>query len=156
MLGISFFINMALVYKVIRLQGKVTTTDSESQEKQKKKQDTVTELILNESIEIIVPTAFIVSCYMGYYGPNKDIMGIHDCSLWHHPNVESLIDFIDPVIEMALLDSCSLIVAGGMLWWFCNVKIFEEYCKTIKKYWRDLAFIGAGYLSAVSIVYFAI
>ena len=87
LLGISFFVNMALVYKAIQLNGKISATVSESHEKQKKKENTITQLVLNESIEIMVPTALIVSWCIGYYGPNKDIMGIQDCDLWHKQNV---------------------------------------------------------------------
>ena len=118
------------------------------------KEYAITDLILNEIVEIMVPTSFVISCYMGYYGPNKDILGIIGCTLWHQPNVETLIDFVSPVIEMALLDSCSLIVAGGILWWFCNINIVEECCKITKKYWKDLAFHGASFLSAVSIMHY--
>ena len=152
LLGIGFFMNMALVYKVVQLNGKVSTNGSESQQRNKMKEYAITDLILNEIVEIMVPTSFVISCYMGYYGPNKDTIGILGCTLWHQPNVENLIDFVSPVIEMALLDSCSLIVAGGILWWFCNINIVKECCKIIKKYWKDLAFHGASFLSAVSII----
>ena len=157
LLGVSFCTNMALCFKVIRYHKRISIVDSETEKMKSLKEDTATELLLNDSrmnlselVEIMVPISFIGACFAGYYGPNKDVMGIIGCSLWHQKYVEDFFSFITPVIEMALLDSASLILAGGILWWSCNINLFHEYCCTVKKYWKHLAFHGGSFLSAVS------
>lgn len=149
--GVSFCANMALCYKAIRLDRRVYSIDFEKETTKLSRDDVITELVLNEIVEVMVPVAFIGTCIAGYYGPNKDIMGILGCSFWHQQNAGNFFDFLFPVIEMALMDFGSLILAGGMLWWFCHINIFGEYCWIIKKYWKHLAFHGGAFLSTVRI-----
>ena len=150
LLGINFCINIGLCYRAIRLDKKVSPVVLERAGRQSLKDETITELILNEVVEVTVPLAFMGACFAGYHGPNKDTIGLLGCLLWHHEDVENFFSFIEPVIEMALLDFGSFIITGGMLWWFCHINIFTEYNRKIKKYWKHVAFHGGSFLSAVS------
>ena len=115
------------------------------------REQVVTELILNESIEIMVPIAFIASFYAAYFGPNNDTIGGVRCSIWTYHKVDDLYDLFLPVLEMTIFDSGSLIVSGCLLWNFCRINIVRKYCKTIKTFWVYLA-IGSGlYINTVSI-----
>ena len=149
LLGINACINISLCYRAIRLDRKVSTIDEETKKRQLLKEKIIAELILNETIEIIVPMAFIGSFLMAYYGPNKNILGNVGCTVWKFEKVAGLHSLIG-VVEMALFDSGSVILVGGLLWMYCRINIFEEYCKTIKKYWIHVAFHGGSVLSAVS------
>ena len=86
---------------------------------------------------------------MAYYGPNANILGNIGCTIWKFEKVGELNSLIGVVI-MAAFDSVSAIFAGGLLWMCCRINIFDEYCKTIKKYWIHVAFHGGAALSAVS------
>ena len=99
----------------------------------------------------MIPIAFIGSFATAYYGPNKYNLGMAGCSIWTFQKVEDFFIYIIPVVEMSLIDSTSLFVAGVSLWWFCKINIFKEYCNTIKKYWIHVAFWGGIYMSGVSI-----
>ena len=151
LLGINFCLNMALCYKIIRLNRKVVPTDSEQDKKKLLTDDTITELILNETVEIIVPIAFMGSFSIAYYGPNKYNIGIVGCSIWTFHKVEDISIYFVPVIQIALIDSVSLILAGGLLWWFCKINILQRFCVIIKKYWTFLAIWGGLYINAVRI-----
>ena len=113
---------------------------------QNTKKDILTELILNETVEILLPIAFIGTYASAYYGPNKN-------TLWHIGVIENLMEFLVPIAKMALIDSGSLILAGILLRWFCRINILREYCNTIKKYWVYLAFWGGASLTSVSVIY---
>ena len=135
LLAINFCVNLSLCYKVIRLNRKILNDDGDLMKMQKLKKEVLTELILNESIEVIVPISFIGAFSLAYYGPNKDLLLIVR-------EIKTLPIFLAPVVKMALIDSGSLILAGAALLWFCRINILKEYCKTMKKYWIYLASFG--------------
>ena len=112
---------------------------------QQLKEEVLTELIFNEFVEVVVPIGFIGSFAMAYYGPNKiKYYG-------RYKKVEDLSVFLIPVAEMALIDSGSVILAGILLWPFCCINLWKEYCKTMKNYWITFALRGAFVISFVSI-----
>ena len=150
-LGIYFAINMALCLKIIRLNKKISTNDGNLEKEKSLKEEAIKELIFNETIENMIPIAFIGSFATAYYGPNKYNLGMAGCSIWTFQKVEDFFIYIIPVVEMSLIDSTSLFVAGVSLWWFCKINIFKEYCNTIKRYWIHVAFWGGIYMSGVSI-----
>ena len=152
LLGVNFLIDMALCFKIIRFDKKVFPFDRKEESIQASKKLAITELILNEIIEVMVPLALIGSFLAAYFGPNKEIIGLVGCTVWNFEKIEDLYSFIMPVIEMALLDSGSVILAGCLLRKFCGINIFQEYCKAIKKYWMHLAFHGGSLLSTVSLI----
>ena len=143
LLATNFFINISLCYKVIRLNGKTFGTHIETKTIENQKKEILTELILNETVEILLPIAFIGAYASAYYGPNKN-------ALWYIAENENLLEFLIPIIKMAFIDSGSLILAGISLQWFCQINILREYCSTIKRYWVYLAFWGGASISTVS------
>ena len=152
-LGINFFIDMALCYKVIRLDRKSTRSDQATEKKQCLRKEALTELILNEIVEVMAPVAFILSYTIAYHGPNKDILGNVGCEIWNYQKVEDLYSFLVPVVEMALIDSGSIMLAGILLWWFCRINIIREYCVLMNTYWVYFSVSGGAYVIAVSIIY---
>ena len=151
LLGINFCIDMALCFKVIRLDKKVSGLISDTSKERSLKREIMTELILNEFLEVVVPIAFIVSFSIAYHGPNKDILGGVGCSIWHYKRVEDLYAFLMPVAEMALIDAVSVVLAGIALWLFCRINICQEYCIVVNKYWIYLALWGGTIIGTVSI-----
>ena len=145
LLAINFCNNLSLCYKVIRLNGKISNDDGDVMKMQNFKKEVLTELILNEAIEVIVPISFIGTFSLAYYGPNKDLLSIVK-------DVKNLPVFLTPVVKMALIDSGSLILAGAALLWFCQINILKEYCETMKKYWIYLVSFGGLDICVVSIV----
>lgn len=111
----------------------------------------VTELVLNETVEMMVPIAFLVSYSTAYYGPNKDILGDVGCDVWQFEKIEELNSFFMTVAKMAIFDSGSVILGGGLLWWFCRINIFRQYCRVMKKYWIHLAAAAGCFVCGVSI-----
>ena len=144
LLGINFCLNLLICFRALKLTRKVSPPPFNTVAKKDLRDKVVTELILNESIEILVPIAFIGSFSAAYFGPNNDTLGGVGCSVWTYHKVDDLYDLFLPVLEMAIFDSGSLIISGCLLWNFCRINIIRKYCKTIKKFWIYLA-IGSGY-----------
>ena len=150
LLGINFAINLIFCVKVIRLDKKICPAGPDSEQTEACKKQALTELLVNEIVEIIVPFAFIGSYLTAYYGPNASIMIDVGCKIWNHEPVEDLLGLILPVLEMAMMDSGSLILAGFILWYFCQLNILHEFHNTIRTYWMYLAMGGASFMSIVS------
>ena len=145
LLAINFCVNISLCYKVVRLSRNISNDDGDVRMMANLKKEILTELILNESIEVIVPFSFIGVFSLAYYGPNGDMLLILR-------EVNNLPVFLAPVLKMALIDSGSLIIAGLALLWFCRINILKEHCDTMKKYWLYLASFGGLDVCQVSIV----
>ena len=116
------------------------------------KDEVLTELVLNEFVEVAVPIAFVSSFSIAYYGPNRSTLGTIGAEIWHHKKIDNLNAFLMPVAEMTLIDSASIIFSGVALWLVCRINIFKEYCNTIKQYWIYLSLWGGALISAVSII----
>ena len=152
LLAICFCSDLSLCYKAIKLHKKIDPFDSQTNHWNLLKKEVLTELILNECVEIMVPIAYIGSFLSAYYGPNRNKLGGVGCSIWNNHEVENLQLSIMPVVQMALLDSGSALLSTACLWWFCRINFLREYCITIKKYWLYIAFYGGGFLSTVSTI----
>ena len=132
---------MRLCYQVIRLDGKVSGANGKGRKDSRKQ--VLTELILNEFVEVAVPVAFIGGHLIFVFGPAS--VGIRD-------RLGDLQSFVMPIVQMALIDSASVILAGILLWRSCRINILQEYNQIIKKYWIYLAFYGGALISTVSIL----
>ena len=152
-LAINFGMNLFLCFKAIRMSRKVSEEDIHATTTKSKMLDTVEELVLNETIEVIVPLAFIGSFAISYFGPNREILLFHlGCSLWKPAELEIFNSIVMPVVYMALLDFSSAVIAGILLWKVCRINIVREYCKAIHKHWMSLAFCGATTINLVRII----
>ena len=152
LLGINVIIDLKLCMKIIQLDRKTYCINNARNGSIKLKQDTLTELILNEYVEVMLPIAYIGTFSLAYYGPNKNVLGNVGIAIWHYNKVENVYDFLMPVVEMALIDSGCAILTGVLLWRFCSINVFKEFCIRIKKYWMYFAFWGGTSISGVSII----
>ena len=152
LLGINVIIDLRLCAKVIQLDRKASLNANDRNDSNKLKQDTLTELILNEYVEVMLPIAYIGTFSLAFYGPNKNALGNVGIAIWQYKEVENLYAFLMPVVEMALIDSACAILTGFLLWRFCHINVFKEFCIRIKKYWIYLAFWGGASISGVGII----
>ena len=143
LLGINFCLNLQLCYKSIRWNQKISVDILEVNSNQLFKNEALAELILNETFEMIAPISFIGSYLVAFYGPNYQILGNVGCSYWTFEATENLNALLKTVLIMAFMDSGSAVISGFLLWKFCRINIFWEYCKLIKKYWIIMAISGA-------------
>ena len=152
LLGINFAINLKLCSRVLNFGKTVSSTNSYAKTKASVRRLAITELILNESIDIMAAIIFLGSFTMAYFGPNYSIIGNVGCSIWTFKKIDYLPDLFQPVVQMALFDFGSVVLVGSLLWNYCGINVFHEYCKAMKKYWIFLAIGGSVYTNAVSII----
>ena len=151
-LAINFGMNLMLCCKAIRMSRNVSEEECHTITNKSKILDTVAELVLNETIEVLVPVAFIGSFAISYFGPNREILLFNlGCGLWKPAELGIFNSIVMPVVYMALLDFSSAVIAGILLWKFCRINILREYCKTSHKYWLTLALYEATMINVVRI-----
>ena len=150
LLGINFAINIYLCFKTIHLDRKISPLDGSSEEIESIKEECLTELILNEIIEVIVPISFVCTSSIAYYGPNAMVLGIVGNDYWQYEKVTNFQNLILPVVKMAGIDSLSALIVGCLFWKYSRICLIQEYYRTIKTYWLLLAVKAANCIYGVS------
>ena len=94
---------------------------------------------LAESCEGLVPLAYVVWFAMAYYGPNVELLGYGKHNFWPVKVVEDVSWTFQVMIGLFLMDLVRLSLSSSMLWIFCKVNLFKEFCLALRKYWYILA-----------------
>ena len=89
LLGINSCINISLCLKAKKLERKSFPYLLNQRINRFLQKEVIAELVLNETIEILVPLAFIVSYATAFYGPNYDKLGSVGCNYWTFQKVEN-------------------------------------------------------------------
>ena len=147
--GINIIVDLTLCIKIIRLHRKSSELQNGKNSSERLKDEVTTDLILNEYVGMMLPIAFIATFSLGYFGPNKDKLGNIGVAIWYYEKVEDIQAFLTPVVELALIDAGCAVLTGLLLWASCRINIFKQYCITIKKYWKYLAYCGGATISGV-------
>ena len=132
-LGVDFVMNLYVTLKIVKLHQsvKVNYTDGpQTQEIPNKIKEMVTNLIINEGVEFLVPISYIVTFSMVYYGPNAKYFGNVQNDYWQYIKVDNLLGYLTAATKMAFLDLMNILIALVLLWKFCAKNLLQE-CRTI-------------------------
>ena len=151
LLGINSCINISLCLKAKQLERKSFPYQLNHRINGCLRKEIVAELVLNETIEILVPLAFIVSYATAFYGPNYDKLGSVGCNYWTFKKVDDIDSFLTPVVFMEIVDFGTAVISGILLYRLCHINILKEYCRTIKRFWVTIAFSGATNILSVNL-----
>jgi hypothetical protein len=150
MLIINFVYNLHLCLKIIRINNKILPSNhQEIVTLRTLKKEILTELILNEIIEILVPVTYICTFTIAYYGPNADILGNVRNEYWSYKKVENIATLFTFAIQMAFIDLLSAVISAICLWKYCHLDFLFEYCKIMKKYWPILTLTAVLHMNKV-------
>ena len=138
-------LNLYSCYKIIQLHLLVSPDGSQAA---KEKKHRLVKLILIETLEVLVPLAYLLTVLIAYYGPNGEILGNIRNSLWQYKAIDNIEKLILAVLLMFVIDLCSAIIS---LWKICSVNLLREACKVMDDYWIVIAINIANYLNYVSL-----
>jgi len=150
-LGVNFAINIYLCLEIVRLKKRSSSVTQEEENLRLAEKEVLTELILNEIIEVIVPFAFICSFAMAYYGPNAGILGNIGNDYWTFRKVDDITRIVKSALTMSLIDFLSAVTAITVLWKYCRINALKECCKVFKKYWQILCIHAAMNVNKVNL-----
>ena len=146
-LGVDFILNLYLCFKILKIQRKVSGTVDTDVEVQGNVQD----LVINETIEVLIPLAYFSTFLIAYYGPNSNLfVGIRK-SCWGINEIEDIGKVIIAGLEMFILDLSSAIISGLILYKYCSINLFQKFCMTIKQCWTIIAISISSSLVEVNI-----
>ena len=146
-LGVDFILNLYLCFKILKIQRKVSGTVDTDVEVQGNVQD----LVINETIEVLIPLAYFSTFLIAYYGPNSNLfVGIRK-SCWGINEIEDIEKVIIAGLEMFILDLSSAIISGLILYKYCSINLFQKFCMTIKQCWTIIAISISSSLVEVNI-----
>ena len=133
-LAIDFSINMFLMIKIIWIQRKGVTEKNEST-----MVHTFMELIIAETVEIVVPFTYLTTFMMAYLGPNATLFGGVLCNMWHFSAVTDLELFLKNVGLFLIADCISVTVTIMFLWNFARVNVIRAFVNLQKEFWLVMA-----------------
>jgi hypothetical protein len=113
---------------------RVTPNNIETESDRRAKEEMISELILSEAIEFLIPAFFMVTFTISYYGPNAELIGGVQSELWHHVKVDDIGSFLYGAFQMILVDSLSAVISCVLLKIFCNINVFGECMKIMKRH----------------------
>ena len=144
-LAIDFSIDMLLMIKVIRMIRKGVHETNESSMVY-----TFMELIMNETVEIVVPFTYL-SCFMvAYIGPNSGLLGGVLCEMWHFTAVNDLGLFLENVGVFLLADCICVTTTAICMWLFAGVNFIRALSSMQKEFWLLMAVNTAYTVNMVS------
>lgn len=99
----------------------------------------VMNVVVNESVEFIMPIAYISCFLMAYYGPNADILGNVKNGYWQYSAVSDINDTMKWISIMFAIDFISTIISFVLLRIFCKINIVRIYVLLQKEMWYVLS-----------------
>ena len=147
-LVVDAVLNLYSCYGIIKMHQLVAPEGSQAA---KEKKHRLVKLILIETLEVLVPLAYLLTVVIAYYGPNGEILGNIRNSLWQYKAIDDIGKLILAVLLMFVIDLCSAIIAGISLWKICSVHLLREAYKVMDNYWMVIAINIANYLNYVSL-----
>ena len=125
----DFLINIFHCFRIIYLRNK-----EETREAMEKQIRLLQELVLNETVEVMVPLCYLTCFVMAYFGPNGELIGNIKNSWWQYTAVQDVGRMISYISLFFFIDSLSLIISSFLLWNCCKINLFRAYAALQKEF----------------------
>ena len=139
----DFIANVYLCFRIIYLENKIT------EDQQREKRETIQTLIVNETVESLMPIAYGIIITMAYYGPSGQVIGNIKNGYWHYSPINNMENTIQWLSIFFLVDFMSVVVSVLLLLAFCKINLVKIYFQLQKETWHILALHQAYLLQEV-------
>ena len=109
-------------------------------------------LIVNESVEIVMPISYALCLLLAYYGPNAEILGNIKSGDWQYAAIEDIVSTFKWAAIIFTVDMASGILSFIVLWWCCKINILRMYLQVQDCIWYIFAIEQAYMLTEVRIM----
>ena len=140
----DYLINLLVCLKLLYLQHK-----DQSPECIEKQTQLLQDLMISEWVEVLSPLCYLLCFLMGYYGPNKDLLGNIGSSYWQYNAVDDVNHTIKYLIIFFLVDVSSLLLCGFLLWYFGKINLYNAFAALQEEFGLVFAVSLAGSLNGV-------
>ena len=148
-LGSDFIYNSYLALSLIRIKKSGIISDKNDQ----KMYHLLFSLTVNELVEVLVPLTFLICFLSAYYGPNAEKIGGVKSDQFHYQPITDIHEFIKKLMIFMIVDFCSVILLGTMLWLTCKISLLRSYMTMQKEFWPIITITNAFYIWVVSMLF---
>ena len=120
-LAISVLLNMKFLVDIIHVHHPNVGDANHIETSRNKKQEVLTTLILNETLDLFTTIAYLASISIAYYGPNAGIIGNVQNSYWQYDAIDSFPDYLSGMSYSILVDILCGVITLIALKYFCNI-----------------------------------
>ena len=114
-------------------------------------QEKITELVMTERNEFLIPLVYMIALLMAFYGPNAEILASIKLKIWHfQTTIDNIEESIFNIGILWLADFLSLIVSATLIWKYCEINVSKILLQIQKKLWFPMAIIEGLLMIAVS------
>ena len=131
-IAVDFVMNSMLTLKTIRAYKRVNPREVESERFIEMADQLITTLIINESMELLVPIMYMISLAIAFCGPNAGNLGNIGNSYWHFQQIDDIWTYFNGASQMALVDLFLTGLSFLLIWKFTNIGVTKK-CKDIIK-----------------------
>ena len=146
LLAIDFSINMFLTIRVIWLRRNGVTEKNESS-----MVHIFMDLIIAETVELIVPFTYLTTFMIAYIGPNATLFGEVSSNMWHFSAVTDLEAFLKNVGMFLLADCVSATITITVMWYFARINVVRGFVNMQREFWLVMSLNTAYATSMVSL-----
>ena len=135
-LVIEFGIHLKELYDIIKVDKKIKEASMYNEQRlYNTKKEKVEMLILSEFIEGIAPLAFAIGFATAYYGFNSNLIrNVHN-NYYGGEVIKNVEHFYTVMFQMFSIEVIAMILSAGVLYYYCKINFFKEFCIVMKKYW---------------------
>ena len=94
----------------------------------------VQELVVTETVELMVPVAYILCFIMAYFGPNGELIGNVRNGYWQYSAVDDVGNSMMSISVFFGLGLCGIVFCNYLLWIFCRINAYEVYLVLQKEF----------------------
>ena len=108
-------------------------------------------LVINQTVEIVVPLTYFLCFLMAFYGPNAKMLGSVQSDYYAHIPVQDIGRFIQNLGFFLMADAISIVITFSLLWHYCSVNIIRAFAFIQKEFWLLMAVNTAYTVNVVSL-----
>jgi hypothetical protein len=117
---------------------------------QEKFKNNVQDLVIKETLELLLPLTYCLVLSISYFGPNAEIMGNIKNDHWQYIKIEDITIPLTRIGIFLLVDILRILLDSWLLWKYCKIGLLYEYHQMMETYWKPLSMYVAMYIFGVS------
>ena len=137
-IAVDVVVNLMLTWKTIKASKRLVTMEPDfarqSGDSQDMSEQLLTTLIINESMELLAPLAYMAAFAVAYYGPNAKNLGNVGNSYWHFERIDDMWAYFIGALQMALADFLQSVTSFLLIWKLTKINVWEKYRDVAKKF----------------------
>ena len=136
-LCVELLLHMRTCYQIIRMSKRIEQepNNAEKANINEESRSTLLDLVISELIETMIPLILGLGYASAYYGPNANLIRNVGTNLFGAKIMKDIQYFYIVMLELFAIDLVTMMLTTICLYRFCRINVFQEFCKSLKKYW---------------------